>query len=100
MRLLLFGCLLALAGCGGGGAELPVSGTVTLDGTPLPNAVVRFIPDSGTDSASTGFATTGTDGKYVITGAKGKKGLVAGKYKVTVSKGQAANAGESEEGAD
>ena len=42
---------------------------------------------------------TGTDGKYVITGGQGKKGLVAGKYKVTVSKGQAAKAGSSEEGA-
>jgi hypothetical protein len=100
MRLLLCGCLLVLAGCGGGdGPELPVSGVVTtLDGNPVADATVRFFPDSGTDPSSSGFAVTGTDGKFVVTGGKNKKGLVAGKYKVTVSKTppQTAN---SEEGA-
>ena len=101
MRLLLFGCLLVLAGCGGGGGpEHPVSGIVTLDGDPVPNATVRFIPDGDTDATSSGYAETGTDGKFVITaGAKNKKGLVAGKYKVTVSKGKAAQFTSSEEGA-
>jgi hypothetical protein len=34
-----------------------------------------------------GVAKTGSDGKFVVTGAKGDSGLVPGKYKVTVSKG-------------
>ena len=100
MRLLFCGCLLFLFGCGkSAGPELPVSGTVTLDGKPVSDVAVRFFPDAGTDPSSGGSAVTGTDGKYVITGGQGKKGLVAGKYKVTVSKGQAAKTGNSEEGA-
>jgi hypothetical protein len=100
MRLLLFGCLLVLAGCGGGGGpERPVSGIVTLDGAPVASAQVRFFPDSGTDPTSSGYAETGTDGKFVLTGSgKDKKGLLAGKYKVTVSKGKAQFT-NSEEGA-
>jgi hypothetical protein len=99
MRLLLCGCLLVLAGCGGNaGPELPVSGIVTLDGNPLADVTVRFYPDADTDPNSSGYAQTGTDGKFVVTGGKGKKGLVAGKYKVTVNKGQA-KAASSEEGA-
>lgn len=98
MRLLFCGCLLALVGCGGG-AELPVSGSVTLDGKPVADATVRFFPDAETDPSSGGFGTTGTDGKFVVTGGKNKKGLLAGKYKVTVNKGQAKQAGNSEDGA-
>jgi hypothetical protein len=88
MRLLFCWCLLLfLVGCGGkGGPELPVSGIVTLDGQPVANAMVRFMPDKDTDPSSTGFGQTGSDGKFVITGGQGKKGLVAGRYKVTVNK--------------
>lgn len=98
MRLLLSGFLLILVGCGKSGPELPVSGTVTLDGNPVADALVRFYPDGDTDKSSSGFAQTGSDGKFVITGGSGKKGLVAGKYKVTVSKGQLQTT-SSEEGA-
>jgi hypothetical protein len=87
MRLLLCGGLiLLLVGCSKSGPELPVSGIVTLDGKPVANAVVRFIPDQDTDPSSTGFGQTGLDGKFVITGGASKKGLVAGRYKVTVNK--------------
>jgi hypothetical protein len=99
MRLLLCGCLLALAGCGGGGGQtLPVSGIVTLDGNPVAEVLVRFYPDTGTDPTSSGYGQTGTDGKFVIASSKDKKGLVAGRYKVTVSKGRP-ETGSSEEGA-
>ncbi|MCI0699968.1 MAG: carboxypeptidase-like regulatory domain-containing protein [Planctomycetia bacterium] len=98
MRLLFCGCLLFLIGCGGGGPELPVSGIVTLDGKPMANVTVRFFPDTDTDPTSSGYAETGTDGKFVITSGKGKQGLVAGRYKVTVSKGKAQTV-SSEEGA-
>jgi hypothetical protein len=99
MRLLLGVCLLALAGCGsgGGGAELPVSGVVTLDGNPVANALVGFSPDEGIDQTSSGFARTGSDGKFVVTGSGGKKGLVPGRYKVTVSKGQANTSGQMDD---
>ena len=99
MRLLFCVCLLFLAGCGKGGPVLPVNGVVTLDGNPVANATVRFYPDEGTDPTSSGYAQTGTDGKFVITSGKGEKGLVPGKYKVTVSKGGGAKEFNSEEGA-
>lgn len=93
MRWLLCGCLTALlsplAGCGGGGggAALPVSGIVTLDGKPVPAARVTFYPEKGTEGNG-GAAETGTDGKFVIADSKGQPGLVAGKYRATVNKGQ------------
>ena len=74
MRLLLCGFLLILVGCSKSGPELPVSGIVTLDGNPLADVTVRFYPDTGTDPTSSGYAQTGTDGKFVITGGKGQKG--------------------------
>jgi hypothetical protein len=89
MRLILALGLAALVGCGGkGGNELPVSGTVTVDGTPASEVTVRFFPDGDTDVTSSGYAVTGSDGKYVLIGGKNKTGLVPGRYKVTVSKGK------------
>ena len=86
MRWVLFGCLavaLAAVGCSsGGGPVLPVNGVVTMDGKPLDGAMVTFHGEGGTG----GFGKTGTDGKFVITGAKGQGGLPPGMYKVTVSK--------------
>lgn len=85
-RLLGFGLvLILLVGCGGGGAELPVNGIVTMDDQPLAGAAVTFYGDQATGSLG-GTGRTGSDGKFVILGAKGQKGLVAGTYKVTVSK--------------
>ena len=82
-------CVLAVAivatGCGRSGPVLPVNGIVTMDGQPLDGAAVTFYPEEGSRTMG-GTARTGTDGKFVILGAKGEQGLVAGKYKVTVSK--------------
>jgi len=41
--------LLALSGCGGSSdvKRTPVSGTVQLDGAPLPEGMIQFIPDLG-----------------------------------------------------
>ncbi len=55
------------------------------DGVPLDGAAVTFFPD-GKAATLGGMARTGSDGKFVITGAKGEAGLVPGSYKVTVSK--------------
>src|SRR5262245_31347027 len=74
-----------VVGCGSSGGELPVNGIVTWDGTPLDGAAVTFFPDSRAEGTG-GTARTGSDGKFVVLGAKGQKGLVPGTYKVTVSK--------------
>jgi hypothetical protein len=64
---------------------LPVNGIVTMDGTPLNGATVTFYPDEKAGGIG-GTGQTGTDGKFVIVGMKGERGLEPGKYKVTVSK--------------
>jgi hypothetical protein len=75
--------LLVVAGCGGssGPAVAPVTGSVTLDGAALPNAMVTFVPDGG-GPAATGQTDAG--GKYSLSTA-GKKGAVLGKHKVKVT---------------
>lgn len=71
--------LLSIGTIGCGGSSRPVeavSGVVTLDGTPLAGADVKLMATGGT-----GYAKTGTDGKYQLV-----RGVPAGKYKVVVSK--------------
>ncbi len=72
--------LSCLIGCGGGGGDVDrfaVSGTVTVDGTPLTNGVVNLSPASGTHGPSSGGPVI--DGKFMIPKARGP---VAGKYTV------------------
>ncbi|MCC6508791.1 MAG: carboxypeptidase regulatory-like domain-containing protein [Pirellulaceae bacterium] len=68
--------LVVLAGCGGSDSRVSVTGTVEMDGKPLPEATVGFVTDSGSSMSS---ATTGPDGKFY---AK----VTSGPNKVTVSK--------------
>jgi hypothetical protein len=83
LRILLATVLLAATGCGQGPAAT-VSGTVTLDGQPLPtgsaiDGTVMFYPQTG------GAAAYGSvkEGRYEVrTG--GAAGLAPGKYDVTV----------------
>ena len=76
MALLLLG---SCAGCGGP-HESYVTGTVTIDGTPLPNGTVMFQPvGQGPITAS----NIESDGSFrVKTGAN--QGLASGEYIVTV----------------
>lgn len=74
-------------GCGGDdGPELgQVTGTVTLDGQPLPGGTISFIPDNS--AGTTGplsDSEIGPDGTYVLNGAGGRQGAVIGKHVVTV----------------
>jgi hypothetical protein len=50
--LLLTALMLPLVGCGKGGPEgtIPVTGTVTLEGKPLPNGAVHFVQQGGTQT--------------------------------------------------
>jgi hypothetical protein len=77
---------LASAGCSfdpSGVEPLPrvaVSGTITLDGNPLPEGKLQFMPDA----SSSGVVTVGEikDGRFSIDRASGP---VPGKYRVMVS---------------
>lgn len=81
---------LALAGCGPKGANTClVEGLVTLDGTPLTDALVSFIPVNPLPpdgKTATGYSDA--SGKYLLTSDGGLpgKGALAGEYKVTVYK--------------
>lgn len=78
---LLACCLfVALEGCSSesdGPATYPVSGVVTLKGTPLPEADIIFVPDS--PGALAAFGKSDTQGTY-------KLAAVQGQYKIKLSK--------------
>jgi hypothetical protein len=70
-------------------ATVPVSGTVTLDGEPLADATVTFLPLN--ESAYRGaIGRTDASGKYTLTSdigdGKRSDGAIPEKYKVVVSK--------------
>ena len=92
----LGGCLLLLAGCGDGDtgpATVPVSGTLTLNGTPVEGAEVTFVHEE-----FAAFATTDSEGRYELV-----PGAVVGENKVVVSKwegGPEMGGGEEDDGID
>jgi uncharacterized protein (TIGR03067 family) len=65
-------------------ALVPVEGRVTLDGKPLANATVVFVPVDKGGQRATG--TTDQDGKYKLTTLGKKAGVRPGRYKVVISK--------------
>lgn len=69
------------AGCSGGDGlgRVAVKGSVTLNGEPVPNGVVRFKPAAGTEGPMAN--TMITDGQYEI---PQDQGPVAGEYEVRV----------------
>jgi hypothetical protein len=71
---------LFLAGCGGARLS-PVEGVVTLDGKPLADASIQFVPQGqGRD------ATAGTDknGNFAMSTVEPRDGVVPGTYKVVI----------------
>jgi hypothetical protein len=78
---------LLVLGCGQSQSSnlVPVAGTVTLDGQPLGNATLFFMPQ-GETKGNGGGGTTDAAGKYQANSVRGEKGLHPGSYKVTVSR--------------
>jgi hypothetical protein len=72
---------IALAGCGGGGDFGYVEGNITLDGEPLPNALVGFYPTGGRGS----IGSTDSEGHYSLQYTANQKGASVGTHKVTIS---------------
>ena len=89
LELFVWGVLLILAGCGGGGAEhrgdpnaVQVTGSITLDSKPIVGATVYFTPmGPGTTPA---MGTTDAAGEYVLVHGTGKAGASAGAYRVYI----------------
>lgn len=75
--------LLVALGCSGSGRPVKVNGVVTLDGKPLPNAMVSFINEDEKGPPANGG--TGSDGTFRLTTYSSGDGALPGTYKVTVS---------------
>ncbi len=80
-------CLL-VAGCSDSGV-VPVSGTLTYKGKPVPNAVIHFVPDKGRPSTG----ETDPAGRFALTYDPQTKGAQVGKHRVFVMHNPAADAG-------
>jgi acetylornithine deacetylase/succinyl-diaminopimelate desuccinylase-like protein len=89
----MMGCSLfivyaAIVGCGGGGGDavsiVPVAGTIKVDEQPAANVTVNYFPDGKTEGNG-GTSSTDSTGRYEIMNPQGKKGLIPGEYKVTLS---------------
>lgn len=63
----------------GGLEKVPITGTVTLDGQPIPNGEILFYPLQGTRGSVSGGSIK--DGKYV---ADGRGGVPLGSHKVEI----------------
>ena len=87
---LLVGLLLCV-GCGPKGRSLQVEyveGVITLDGQPIGEASVTFIPVNGGDGTETAGGYSDAQGAYKLTSMNGdpEKGAIAGEYRTIVSK--------------
>ena len=71
-----------MTGCGNDGPELAeVTGVVTVDGKPVPGAVLTFVPTGG---GSPSYGGTDTDGKYRLMFTDTKYGAMIGDHEVEI----------------
>lgn len=82
--LSLLTCLLAAAGCSGKGFS-EVTGTVRVDGKPLPGALVTFTPQDPT--MQRGVGSTNAEGRYRVIRPGSKYGAALGVNTVRVTGG-------------
>jgi hypothetical protein len=82
MRRICSATLLVLcAGCGDGGPPLGrVEGVISVDGVPLTNAKLTFMPETGTTS----YGATDKNGKYSLMFTDTKHGAMLGKHIVEI----------------
>jgi hypothetical protein len=75
---------LTLAGCSGpaGPAVGTVTGTVTFDGQPVPDASIQFVPKP---TGRTSTAVTDAQGKYTLLYDSAQAGALVGKHLVRVT---------------
>ncbi|MEW4531444.1 MAG: hypothetical protein ACF8PG_17935 [Maioricimonas sp. JB045] len=95
--LLVTGLLLIGVGCSGS-SDAPdlgrVSGTVTLNGEPLADATVVFVPERGRSS----IAVTDASGQYSLQYTNDKSGAIIGQHTVRITTGKEGFEGEGGEG--
>jgi hypothetical protein len=99
-RCVAAGILVCTWGCGDPEDRVklvPVTGRITLNGKPLANAQVAFVPDQGNTGGTAGGDITGPEGNYLAR-YRNRSGLAPGKYKVHITPGTptASSSGASE----
>ena len=85
------GLLLLSTGCSGKAGSLnnQVEGTAKLDGVPLANVVVQFVPDvEGLVQAPQSTGTTDASGHFTLTCENKRPGAIVGKHNVVVLVGR------------
>lgn len=96
MLLLAAGILLtatSLPGCDSGPATGLVEGTVTLDGEPLDQAMLRFQPVNGRGSVG----MTDESGHYKLRFTATTEGAIPGEHRVLITTQRAASGGEGDQ---
>ncbi len=84
-RIVCLVCLLPLTvvvGCGRGPELATVSGLVTVDGKPVPNAMITFFPEF---SGTTSYGVTDPNGKYVLMFTDQDRGALIGSFRVSIT---------------
>ena len=82
-------CLVAvsISGCGGKFSTAPVSGTITLNGSPLSDATVTFTPAAVGAEVPASTGRTDTSGKYTLSLiSDDSPGALVGKHTVRIAK--------------
>jgi hypothetical protein len=72
---------LALSGCGEA-KVVPVTGTLTYKGNPVPNVYVHFVPENGRPS----MGQTDAQGRFTLAYDPQTKGVQRGKHKVWIQR--------------
>jgi hypothetical protein len=86
---LAFAVLVLTGGCGKTWNQNDsVEGTVKLDGTPVPNVMIQFVPDDPKTQAPMSTATTDDKGHFQLACSNGKSGAVLGKHNVVILVGR------------
>jgi hypothetical protein len=79
---LVVAVLVLASGCGDGRPQrVPVSGVVLIDGQPLSQGNIKFVPKSGRPSAG----KIGSDGHFSLTCYDGNDGAIVGSHQVQVA---------------
>ena len=81
MRIAASLLVLLLAGCGGGGDGVSISGSVSFKGQPVNDGMIQFVPDQGNFGGRSAGGTI-VNGRYTI---DSKGGPPPGSYRVEVS---------------
>lgn len=100
-KVAVIGFALTIAGCSSGEREYaPVSGTVTLNGQPVGDARVMFVPVEKTASGELGsisYGVTDADGNFLLATRIGKDGAAVGRNYVWISTRIVNAAGDQEQ---